>query len=125
MELGQLHADHIDETGGYGKRFSMVKELMDSGVLTEVPEEFRVKTDTQQQTQSTVPVTDNNFQFYDEFGQKHADHVDESGDYRRAWEAQFGPLNEENGMEEESPANTQWKSFLQQLIAEEKSKLNI
>ena len=50
--------------------------------------------------------------------------MDETGEYRRAWEAQFGSLDNNNTVPENS-ANLEWKSFLQQLITEEKSKLNI
>jgi hypothetical protein len=127
MENGILHADHIDETGAYARRFQVVKELVDNGTLTQIPEEFRVGATALSQ-QEVVPVTQENskFSFYDEFGQKHADHVDETGEYRKAWESMFGPMNGDNNVSsEDTPANTEWKSFLQQLIAEEKAKLNI
>jgi hypothetical protein len=122
MQKDGLHADHIDTTGAYGKRFEVVKDLWESGALIELPEEFRAL--------NGIPVQEipshgehPKFKFTDENGKQHADHVDETGEYRRAWEAQFGPLD--NTEKQETPANMEWKSFLQQLIAEEKSKLNI
>lgn len=119
-----LHADHIDTTGAYGKRFEVVKQLIDSGTLTEIPEEFRVN-DTVETTTEVVAVVENEkFNFSDKDGNRHADHVDETGEYRRAWEAQFGALNNTTEEEVETPASVEWKSFLQQLITEEKNKLN-
>ena len=122
MQKDGLHADHIDTTGAYGKRFEVVKDLWESGALIELPEEFRAS--------DGIPVQEipshgehPKFKFTDENGNQHADHVDETGEYRRAWEAQFGPLD--NTEKQETPANMEWKSFLQQLITEEKSKLNI
>mgnify|MGYP003335594846 FL=1 len=122
MGQHRLHADHIDTTGAYGRKFEVIKELYDSGTLTELPPEFRA------QTEVVEVVATPKFNFYDEKGNQHADHVDETGEYRRAWEEQFGPLNnfwvgpEENIKQN---TNTEWKSFLQTLIAEEKAKLNI
>lgn len=121
MNDAKLHADHVDETGAYAKRFNMIQELFADGILKEIPLEFSKKEDTQ--TNEILPVVQNSkFKFTDEYGNTHADHVDETGEYRRAWEEQFGSIETE---QQETPANTEWKAFLQQLISEEKSKLNI
>lgn len=126
MQKDGLHADHIDTTGAYGKRYEVIKELWESNVLLEIPEEFRAS----QSEVTGIPAQElvshgehPKFKFTDENGNQHADHVDETGEYRRVWEAQFGPLD--GTQTQETPANLEWKSFLQQLISEEKSKLNI
>ena len=122
MQTG-LHADHIDTSGAYSQRFKVINDLWESGVLSELPEEFRAPHEIPVQE---IPSRGEHpkFKFTDEHGNQHADHVDETGEYRRAWEAQFGSLDNNNTVPENS-ANLEWKSFLQQLITEEKSKLNI
>lgn len=112
-----LHADHVDTSGAYAQKFEVVKHLLETGALIEIPEEFR---DTP--TVENVPViTTSQTIVGDEFDMTngHADHVDETGRYRQAYEAKYG----EQTVQEKS--GTSWKGFLQKIIAEEKSKLKI
>ena len=120
MNDGVLHADHIDTTEAYGLRFKVVEELWQSGVLSEIPQEFKLQ-QTIQVEEKTTAVNSSKFNFSD----GHADHVDETGEYRRAWEEQFGLLQDQQSQTENTPADTEWKQFLQNLITEEKTKLNI
>jgi hypothetical protein len=117
-----LHADHIDTTGAYAQKFAVVQELLQTGVLKEIPEEFREKEN------ETVPVTTTQQPVVEEFDMSngHADHVDETGRYARAYEEKFGAgsLGEPSNSQEEEAGNS-WKGFLQKIIAEEKSKLKV
>lgn len=115
MNNDTLHADHVDETGAYGLRFNVIKELLDSGALSEIPEEFKTSN-----TNENIPIT-NKSKF--DFTDGHADHVDETGEYRCAWEAQFGVLDD--NQPQQNRVGNEWKEFLQGLITEEKNKLNI
>lgn len=118
-----LHADHIDTTGAYGQKFAVVQELLETGVLKEIPEEFREK------GTETVPVTTTQQPVVEEFDMSngHADHVDETGRYARAYEEKFGAgsLGESSNSQQEEQAGNSWKGFLQKIIAEEKSKLKV
>ena len=118
-----LHADHIDTTGAYGQKFAVVQELLETGVLKEIPEEFREK------GTETVPVTTTQQPVVEEFDMSngHADHVDETGRYARAYEEKFGAgsLGESSNSQQEEEAGNSWKGFLQKIIAEEKSKLKV
>jgi hypothetical protein len=119
-----LHADHIDTTGAYGQKFAVVQELLETGVLKEIPEEFREKG-----AESVPVVTTSQTVIGDEFDMTngHADHVDETGRYARAYEERFGAgsLGESSNSQQEEQAGNSWKSFLQKIIAEEKSKLKV
>jgi hypothetical protein len=122
-----LHADHVDASGAYGQKFAVVEELVNKGLLTEIPEEFR---DTGAPVQENVPVvTTSQTVVADEFDMTngHADHVDETGRYARAYEEKFGAgsLSESSNSQQEEQAGSSWKSFLQKIIAEEKSKLKV
>jgi hypothetical protein len=120
-----LHADHVDASGAYGQKFAVVQELANSGLLAEIPEEFR---DTQSPIQETVIVATEQKPIQDEFDMTngHADHVDETGRYARAYEAKYGQGSLGNQVQqEESQVGNSWKSFLQKIIAEEKSKLKV
>ncbi len=124
-----LHADHVDASGAYGQKFAVVEELVNKGMLTEVPEEFR---DTGNTIQENVPViTTSQTIVGEEFDMTngHADHVDETGRYARAYEEKFGAgsLNQssDESQQQEQQAGSSWKSFLQNIIAEEKSKLKV
>lgn len=122
----RLHADHIDTTGAYVKRFEVVKELVENGTLTEIPEEFKVsgKPEVQPTNQIVeVQTSDEEFVFFNQDGERHADHMDTTGRYRIAWQKRFGEVLG-NGAQE-TPQQLEWKQFLTQLIAEEKSKLDI
>lgn len=113
-----LHADHVDASGAYGQKFAVVEELANKGLLTEIPEEFR---DTGDVVQENVPVvTTEEF----DMSNGHADHVDETGRYAIAYEAKYGQGALNNQPEQEQAGNS-WKSFLQKIIAEEKSKLKV
>lgn len=35
-----LHADHVDTSGEYAKRYNVIKELYDNGQISEIPKEF-------------------------------------------------------------------------------------
>jgi hypothetical protein len=122
-----LHADHVDASGAYGQKFAVIEELVNKGLLTEVPEEFR---DTVVATQETVPVITTSQLVggaVEEFDMTngHADHVDETGRYAREYEAKYGQGTLESHAEGEQQAGNSWKSFLQKIIAEEKSKLKV
>lgn len=125
MSDTRLHADHIDTTGGYAKRFEVVRELFENGTLTEVPEEFKVQESKTPEPVAEVaaPSSDDEFVFFTSDGQRHADHLDTSGRYRIAWQKKFGEVLG-NGAQE-TPQQLEWKQFLTQLIADEKGKLNI
>ena len=118
-----LHADHVDTSGAYGQKFEVVKELLETGILKEIPEEFREK------GAETVPVITSSQTVIGEEEQwdmtnGHADHVDETGRYARAYEAKFGAGTLSIEPEGQQTGNS-WKSFLQNIIAEEKSKLKV
>lgn len=36
----ELHADHVDTSGVYAQRYAIIKELYDSGQISEIPKEF-------------------------------------------------------------------------------------
>jgi hypothetical protein len=118
-----LHADHIDTTGAYAQKFAVVQELLETGVLKEIPEEFREK------GAESVPVVTTSQTVVEEFDMSngHADHVDETGRYAKAYEAKYGSdaLNGALNNPQEEEAGNSWKSFLQKIIAEEKSKLKV
>lgn len=121
-----LHADHVDASGAYGQKFAVVEELASKGLLTEIPEEFR---DTGAVVQENVPVVTTSEVMggsTEEFDMSngHADHVDETGRYATAYEAKYGQGSLNNQPEQEQAGNS-WKSFLQKIIAEEKSKLKV
>lgn len=121
-----LHADHVDASGAYGQKFAVVEELANKGLLTEIPEEFR---DTGAVVQENVPVVTTSQVMggsTEEFDMSngHADHVDETGRYATAYEAKYGQGSLNNQPEQEQAGNS-WKSFLQKIIAEEKSKLKV
>jgi hypothetical protein len=117
-----LHADHIDTTGAYAQKFAVVQELLETGVLKEIPEEFREK------GAESVPVITTSQTLVQEepwdMTDGHADHVDETGRYAKAYEAKYGAGSLNIQPEEEQVGNS-WKSFLQNIIAEEKSKLKV
>lgn len=122
-----LHADHVDASGAYGQKFAVVKELLETGALKEIPEEFREKTGGEVipvMTTSQTVVGSEEDQW--DMSNGHADHVDETGRYARAYEAKFGPqaLNIQEEPQQQVAGNS-WKSFLQKIIAEEKSKLKV
>jgi hypothetical protein len=120
----RLHADHIDTSGAYAKRFEVIQELSQQGLLTAIPEEFKANNSVSESV-PVVPVEEAEFVFADQHGERHADHTDETGRYRKAWEDKFGPLGDTSNTPTETPQQTEWKTFLQQLISEEKGKLNI
>jgi hypothetical protein len=124
-----LHADHVDASGAYSQKFAVVQELLETGVLKEIPLEFREVTSESTQKQESVPVTTSSQIIggqQEEFDMSggHADHYDETGRYAKAYEAKFGPTSLTITEEQEKSGNS-WKSFLQQIIAEEKSKLKV
>lgn len=120
-----LHADHGDATGAYSRKFTVVKELFDQGLLTSIPEEFREgnATGDVSTTQEIVSVNPSEVEEFD-MTDGHADHADATGRYRVAYEAKYGP-----GSLNDNPsaiaAENSWKGFLEQIISEEKKKLNI
>lgn len=122
-----LHADHVDASGAYGQKFAVVEELASKGLLTEIPEEFR---DTGVSSEESVPVFTTSqtvVSGVEEFDMTngHADHVDETGRYATAYEAKYGQGSLNSEAEEEQQVGNSWKSFLQKIIAEEKSKLKV
>lgn len=121
-----LHADHIDTTGAYGQKFAVVQELLETGVLKEIPEEFRDKGAESVPVITTSQTVVNQEPEWD-MSNGHADHVDETGRYAKAYEAKYGAgsLGDQSQVVEEEQAGSSWKSFLQKIIAEEKSKLNV
>ncbi len=128
-----LHADHVDTSGAYGQKFEVVKDLLEKGMLKEIPEEFRDK----ETTSETVPViTSSQTIANDEKPQwdmtrDHADHVDETGRYAQAYMERFGSDSLNNNeisqgtTEQQQDTGNSWKSFLKKIIAEEKSKLKV
>jgi len=112
-----LHADHVDASGAYAQKFEVIKNLLATGALLEIPEEFCDK----METESVPVITTSQTIIGDEFDMTngHADHVDETGRYRQAYEAKYGEQTVQETTE------TSWKGFLQKIIAEEKSKLKI
>ena len=123
-----LHADHVDTSGAYGQKFEVVKDLLEKGMLKEVPEEFRDKGNTSEQvpviTNSQTVVGDEQSEW--NMTKEHADHVDETGRYARAYEEKYGAGSLNNvEADTEEQAGTSWKSFLKNIIAEEKSKLKV
>ena len=96
---------------------------MESGVLKEIPEEFR---DTGAETVPVVTTSQTVVGGEEQWDMTngHADHVDETGRYARAYEAKYG-AGTLSIQPEESQAGNSWKSFLQNIIAEEKSKLKV
>lgn len=119
----RLHADHIDTSGAYAKRFEVIRELVENGTLSEIPVEFKLTKTNHEIIDVQSNEENQEFLFFDKFGNKHADHTDETGRYKKAWESKFGPLG--NSEIQESPQQNEWKEFLQKLIEEEKSKLTI
>lgn len=123
-----LHADHVDTSGAYGQKFEVVKDLLEKGMLKEIPEEFRDKGTTHEEvpviTNSQTVVGDEQSEW--NMTSEHADHVDETGRYARAYEEKYGvgSLNNMEADTEEQTGNS-WKSFLKNIIAEEKSKLKV
>lgn len=129
-----LHADHVDASGAYSQKFAVVKELLETGVLKEIPKDFRDKETT---TAEVVPITTSSSQIVggtasvpaaeEEFDMTngHADHYDETGRYAKAYEARFGTDSLTITEEQHEGAGNSWKSFLQKIIAEEKSKLKV
>ncbi len=87
-----LHADHVDTSGAYGQKFEVVKDLLEKGMLKEIPEEFRDKGNTSEE----VPVITNsqtvvgNQQSGWDMSRDHADHVDETGRYAQSYMERFG-----------------------------------
>lgn len=129
-----LHADHVDATGAYAQKFELVKELISNGALKEIPQEFRVKTDKSVfSTGQTVVEPTKVVQTVQQpetpklsMNREHADHIDQTGEYMRAWEEKYGSLSgEPTQQQQEQMGQSSWKGFLQQIIAEEKRKLNI
>jgi len=128
-----LHADHVDATGAYAQKFELVKELLSTGALNEIPQEFRmgqspVVTSNQTVVTPTQVVQVVNEQPENNFvmSQQHADHIDQTGEYMRIWEERYGELSGKPTQEQQKEiGQTSWKGFLQQIIAEEKRKLNI
>jgi hypothetical protein len=120
-----LHADHIDTTGAYGQKFAVVQELLETGVLKEIPEEFRDKGAESVPVVTTSQTVVGREEQWD-MTNGHADHVDETGRYARAYEEKFGAgsLGESSNSQQEEAGNS-WKGFLQKIIAEEKSKLKV
>lgn len=129
-----LHADHVDASGAYGQKFAVVKELLETGVLKEIPKEF-LGEGAQAVVQEEVPVVTTTSQVIggqkDEFDMSngHADHYDETGRYAKAYEAKYGAGSLDNNIDDnqqpQQSAGNSWKSFLQNIIAEEKSKLKV
>jgi len=124
-----LNADHVDASGAYSQKFAVVQELLETGVLKEIPVEFREVTSESTQKEESVPVTSSSQIIggqQEEFDMTdgHADHYDETGRYAKAYEAKFGP-NSLTITDEQEQSGSSWKSFLQQIIAEEKSKLKV
>lgn len=42
----ELHADHVDTSGVYAQRYAIIKELYDSGQISEIPKEFSSEVQT-------------------------------------------------------------------------------
>lgn len=123
-----LHADHVDTSGAYGQKFAVVKELLETGVLKEIPVEFRDGAVTTKQEVAPVVTTSSQVVGGEEefdMSNGHADHVDETGRYAKAYEAKYGPGALTITEEQHQGAGSSWKSFLQKIIAEEKSKLKV
>lgn len=130
-----LHADHVDASGAYGQKFAVVKELLETGVLKEIPKEFLGEGAQPVVTQQEVPVVTTTSQVIggqqDEFDMSngHADHYDETGRYAKAYEAKYGAGsldgNVDDNQDSQQTTGNSWKSFLQNIIAEEKSKLKV
>ena len=115
----QLHADHVDTSGAYAQKFEVIKSLVESGVLTDIPAEFSIPTVVSQTVEVVVHPAQNE-QF--DMTNGHADHVDDTGAYRTAYEAKYGTVG---NTDTQTSAGNSWKGFLQQIIAEEKSKLKV
>jgi hypothetical protein len=113
----QLHADHVDTSGAYAQKFEVIKSLVDSGVLTDIPAEFTTRA-VVSQTVEVVNTSAQTEQF--DMSNGHADHVDDTGAYRMAYEEKYGVVKDV-----QTSAGNSWKGFLQQIIAEEKSKLKV
>lgn len=128
-----LHADHVDTSGAYGQKFEVVKDLLEKGMLKEIPEEFRDKGNTSEEvpviTTSQTVVGDDQSGW--NMSRDHADHVDETGRYAQAYMERFGSdsLNNneipQGNAEQQQDTGNSWKSFLKKIIAEEKSKLKV
>lgn len=126
-----LHADHVDTSGAYGQKFEVVKDLLEKGMLKEIPEEFRDKGTASEEvpviTTSQTVVGDNQNPEWN-MTRDHADHVDETGRYAQAYKERFGSDsldNQETITQEQQETAGSWKSFLKNIIAEEKSKLKV
>jgi hypothetical protein len=127
--INGLHADHVDTSGAYAQKFAVVQELLETGVLKEIPVGFR-ESDTAQVEEVQAPIVTSSQLLggqHDEFDMTngHADHIDETGRYARAYEAKYGPIASTNTNEQTQGSENSWKSFLQKIIAEEKSKLKV
>lgn len=125
-----LHADHVDASGAYGQKFAVIEELLKTGVLKEIPKEFRETDGTTTITAEVVPISTTSQVIggqQEEFDMTdgHADHYDETGRYAKAYEAKYGPNSLTITEEQHNDAGNSWKSFLQKIIAEEKSKLKV
>lgn len=126
-----LHADHVDTSGAYNQKFQVVQDLLDKGLLKEIPEEFRDRESTSVTTSTVevVGVVPVSTEPQWDMSRDHADHVDETGRYAQEYRARFGELSLANqeleGPSEQQNAGSSWKSFLQKIIAEEKSKLKV
>ncbi len=87
-----LHADHVDTSGAYGQKFEVVKDLLEKGMLKEIPEEFRDKGNTSEEvpviTNSQTVVGDQQSGW--DMSRDHADHVDETGRYAQSYMERFG-----------------------------------
>jgi hypothetical protein len=128
-----LHADHVDTSGAYGQKFEVVKDLLEKGVLKEIPEEFSDKGNTSEEvpviTTSQTVVGDEQSGW--NMSRDHADHVDETGRYAQAYMERFGSDSLNNNeisqgtTEQQQDTGNSWKSFLKKIIAEEKSKLKV
>lgn len=115
----QLHADHADASGAYAQRFEVIQELVLKGLLLEIPVEYSIQVPDEHVTEvMTVPPQAEQF----DMRNGHADHVDDTGAYRQAYDAKYGTAHSTNT---QTNAGDSWKGFLQQIIAEERRKLKV
>lgn len=116
-----LHADHVDTSGAYGQKFQVIQQLLETGALKEIPKEFRETSNAEVTTTSQIVGVQDEF----DMTNGHADHVDETGRYAKAYEEKYGAGALTISEEQQQGAGNSWKSFLQKIIAEEKSKLKV